>query len=65
MSKESRSGNWTPSDSHRSGSMGGKTHFDVEKYDDRGNKDHSAGKVHISGEKHEPSMRDIHPPSKK
>jgi len=65
MSKSDRAGKWVSSDSHRSNSMGGRVHFDVEKYDERGNKDYSAGKFHISGEKHEPSMKDIHSPSEK
>jgi len=44
--------------------MGGQRHFDVEKYDDRGNKDTDAGKLHISGDSHKPSMTDIHGPKK-
>jgi hypothetical protein len=55
-------GFWKTSDSHKSNSMGGQTHTDTEKYDDRGRKDKSAGKLKVSGEKHEPSMRDIAPP---
>jgi len=58
-------GGWRPSDPHPSKSMGGQTHFDVEKYDKSGHKDKSAGKLHISGEPHKPSMRDVYPPSKK
>ncbi len=56
---------WKSSNEHQSDSMGGKTHFDVEHYDSRGKKDKSAGKLHISGEPHEPSMKDIHLPKKK
>ena len=44
--------------------MDGKKHFDVEKYDERGNKDKSAGKMKISGEPHKPSMKDVQPPEK-
>ena len=42
----------------------GPTHTDTEKYDDRGNKDRSAGKLKVSGPKYEPSMTDIHKPKK-
>jgi len=60
MSKADRAGSWKPSSSHTSKSMGGEKHFDVEKYDDRGDKDSGAGKLHISGDSHQPSMTDIH-----
>jgi len=59
-----RSSGWRSSHSHNSKSMGGQRHFDVEKYDDRGNKDTDAGKLHISGDSHKPSMTDIHGPKK-
>lgn len=40
----------------------GDTHTDTERYDDRGRKDKDAGKLKISGDKEEPSMRDVVPP---
>jgi hypothetical protein len=56
---------WRTSKSHRSKGTPWK-HTDTEKYDSTtGKKDKSAGKLKVSGEKHEPSMRDIHPPSEK
>lgn len=59
MSKEKRAGKWIPGNPHKSDSMGGKKHFDVNHFDDKGKKD---GKLHISGEKHPPSMKDVHHP---
>jgi hypothetical protein len=40
----------------------GPTHTDVEKYDERGRKDKSAGKMKISGGTTRPSMTDIRKP---
>jgi len=42
----------------------GRTHFDVYHTDDSGRRDQPhRSDIKISGSPHEPSMRDVHPPS--
>lgn len=53
---------WTPSDPHNSDTFGGRKHFDVERRSEDGKVDKSAGKLHITGDPHAPSMTDIHKP---
>jgi len=56
---------WKPSKSHKGKDSRIGKHFDVYHTDKSGKRDQPHYKdVKISGESHEPSMRDIHPPKK-
>lgn len=58
---------WKASKPHKSSkTMEGKEHFDVYQTDKTGKRDQPHREdVKISGEPHEPSMRDVHPPKGK
>ncbi len=58
-------GPWKTSKPHDSDDKRIGRHVDVEHYDDRGNKDKSAGKMKISSDETKPLVRDINPPPKK
>ena len=55
---------WRASNPHESKDTRIGRHIDIEKYDERGNKDKSAGKMKIDKDESKPEVRDIKPPQK-
>ncbi len=55
---------WRTSNPHSSDDPRIGRHVDVECYDDRGQKDKSAGKMKISYDESKPVVQDVRPPKK-